>query len=235
MGLSFAIPIDVAMDVQQQLRTRGRVERGRIGVAVQEVTRDLADSFGLPRAAGALVSSVEAGSPAASGGVEQGDVILRFNGRNVENSADLPRIVAAARPGGKVDVEIFRDGGPRALSVVVGEWRDPEEEPAGSAAPGGAGASNRLGLDVAAPTAQQRRERGIVHGLVVQRVTGAAARTEIVPGDVVLAMVSGGRQLRLDRVEDFERAVAALEPGRQVTLLVARADTASYISLRADK
>ena len=106
MGLSFAIPIDVAMDVQQQLREKGRVERGRIGVSIQEITRDLADSFRLPRPAGALVSSVEAGGPAAVGGIVQGDVIVRFNDRAVENSADLPRIVAAARPGSRVEVEI---------------------------------------------------------------------------------------------------------------------------------
>ena len=105
MGLSFAIPIDVAMDVQQQLRTNGRVERGRIGVSIQEVTRDLADSFGLPRAAGALVSAVEPEGPAAQAGIQQGDVIVRFNERGVENSADLPRIVAAARPGAQAGVE----------------------------------------------------------------------------------------------------------------------------------
>jgi serine protease Do len=235
MGLSFAIPIDVAMDVQQQLRSKGRVERGRIGVAIQEITRDLADSFGLPRAAGALVSSVEANSPAAVGGVEQGDVIIRFNGRSIENSADLPRIVAAVQPGSKVGVEIFRDGVPRALTLAVGEWRDPEDEPAAETTPGAAGAGNRLGLELAVPSAQQRRERGIVRGLVVQRVLGAAARSEIVPGDVVLAMVVGGRQVKLDRIEEFERMVAALAPAQQVTLLVARADTASYVSLRAAK
>ncbi len=235
MGLSFAIPIDVAMDVQQQLRTKGRVERGRIGVAIQEITRDLADSFGLPRAAGALVSSVEANSPAAIGGVEQGDVIVRFNGRSVENSADLPRIVAAAQPGSKVAVDIFRDGAPRALTVAVGEWRDPEEEPVQDAVSGAAGASNRLGLELAAPTAQQRRERNITHGLVVQRVVGAAARSEIVPGDVVLALVAGGRQVKLDRLEDFEGLAAALAPAQQVTLLVARAQATSYVSLRAER
>jgi len=214
---------------------RARVERGRIGVAIQEITRDLADSFGLPRAAGALVSSVEANSPAAVGGVEQGDVIIRFNGRSIENSADLPRIVAAVQPGSKVGVEIFRDGVPRALTLAVGEWRDPEDEPAAETTPGAAGAGNRLGLELAVPSAQQRRERGIVRGLVVQRVLGAAARSEIVPGDVVLAMVVGGRQVKLDRIEEFERMVAALAPAQQVTLLVARADTASYVSLRAAK
>jgi serine protease Do len=235
MGLSFAIPIDVAMDVQQQLREKGRVERGRIGVSIQEVTRDLADSFGLPRPAGALVSSVEAGGPAALGGIVQGDVIVRFNERSIESSADLPRIVAAARPGSKVEVTIYRDGAPRALSVTLGEWRDPEEEVEPETLGSAAGATNRLGLELAAPTAQQRRERSITHGLLVQRAEGPAARAEIVAGDLVLAIVTAGRQLALDRVEDFERAVAALQPGQQVTVLVGRGEASSYVSLRAEK
>ena len=235
MGLSFAIPIDVAMDVQQQLREKGRVERGRIGVSIQEITRDLADSFRLPRPAGALVSSVEAGGPAAVGGIVQGDVIVRFNDRAVENSADLPRIVAAARPGSRVEVEIYRDGTPRSLSVTLGEWRDPEEEIEPAALGSAAGVTNRLGLELAAPTAQQRRERSIAHGLLVQRAEGPAARAEIVAGDLVLAIVTAGRQLALDRVEDFERAVAALQPGQQVTVLVGRGEASSYVSLRAEK
>lgn len=235
MGLSFAIPIDVAMDVQQQLREKGRVERGRIGVSIQEITRDLADSFGLPRPAGALVSSVEAGGPAALGGILQGDVIVRFNGRSVESSADLPRIVAAARPGSKVEVDIYRDGAPRSLSLTLGEWRDPEEEVETAAVGAAGGATNRLGLELAAPSAQQRRERAIAHGLLVQRAEGPAARAEIVPGDLILAIVAEGRQLKLDRIDDFERAVAALKPGQQVTLLVGRGEAASYVSLRADK
>ncbi len=233
MGLSFAIPIDVAMDVQQQLRTKGRVERGRIGVSIQEVTRDLADSFGLPRAAGALVSAVEADSPAAQAGIRQGDVIVRFNERAVENSADLPRIVAAARPGARAAVEIYRDGVPQSLTVAVGEWRDPEAEPQASAAAGAAVASNRLGLELALPTPAQRRERVIDHGLVVLRADGAAARAEIVAGDIVLAMVVGGRQITLDKLDDFQRRVAELKPGQQVTLLVRRAEATSYVSLRA--
>lgn len=233
MGLSFAIPIDVAMDVQQQLRTKGRVERGRIGVSIQEVTRDLADSFGLPRAAGALVSYVEPNSPAAKAGIEQGDVIVRFNERVVENSADLPRIVAAAQPGARVGVEIFRGGQPRSLTVEVGEWQDPEAESEGSSAASTGAAPNRLGLELALPTPTQRRERAIERGLIVQRAQGAAARAEILPGDVVLAVVVGGRQVALDRIEDFDRIAAELKPGQQVTLLVRRGDATSYVSLKA--
>ena len=233
MGLSFAIPIDVAMDVQQQLRTKGRVERGRIGVSIQEVTRDLADSFGLPRAAGALVSAVEPESPAAKAGIEQGDVIVRFNGRGVENSADLPRIVAAAQPGARVAVEIFRGGQSRSLTVDVGEWQDPEAEPEGNPAASSGAAPNRLGLELAVPTPAQRRERAIERGLIVQRAQGTAARAEIVPGDLVLAVVVGGRQVALDKLEDFDRIAAERKPGQQVTLLVRRGEATSYVSLRA--
>jgi serine protease Do len=233
MGLSFAIPIDVAMDVQAQLRTQGRVERGRIGVSIQEVTRDLADSFGLPRPAGALVSMVEPEGPAARAGVMQGDVIVRFNARVVESSADLPRIVAAARPGSRAQVEIYRGGVPEALEIEVGEWQDPEQAPEQAAAQGPAQAPNRLGLELAEPTAVQRRERGIESGLLVQRTQGPAARAEIVPGDLVLALVRKGQQIRLGKLADFEQAVAGLAPGEQVTLLVHRGDGASFVSLRA--
>ncbi|MCK2089042.1 DegQ family serine endoprotease [Thauera aromatica] len=233
MGLSFAIPIDVAMDVQQQLRTHGRVQRGRIGVSIQEVTRDLADGFGLPRAAGALVSMVEAGGPAARGGIEQGDVILRFNGRSVENSADLPRIVAAARPGATVDVDVFRDGKPQVLKLAVGEWQDPESAASAGSRPHAASAPNRLGLVLVAPTLAQRRERGIEQGLVVLRAQGVAARAEIAPGDLVLGMVVDGRRQRLGTVAEFNRIADALEPGQPITLLVRRGDASSYVSLRA--
>ncbi|CAH1749091.1 putative periplasmic serine endoprotease DegP-like [Thauera humireducens] len=235
MGLSFAIPIDVAMDVQRQLRTKGRVQRGRIGVAIQEVTRDLADGFGLPRASGALVSSVEPDSPAAQGGIQQGDVIVRFAGREVGASNDLPRIVAAVQPGTSVPVDVYRAGSLQNLKLTVGEWQDPKQ-PAGSAnGSRSAVAPNRLGLVLAPPTAAQRRDQGLSEGLVVQRSQGAAARAEVRQGDVVLAAVVSGRQVRLNSVADFDRFVGGLEAGQQVTLLVRRGEATSYVSLRAGK
>jgi len=215
------------------LRTHGRVQRGRIGVSIQEVTRDLADGFGLPRTAGALVSMVEAGGPAARGGIEQGDVILRFNGRSVENSADLPRIVAAARPGATVDVDVFRDGKLQVLKLAVGEWQDPENAASAGSRPHMASAPNRLGLVLVAPTLAQRRERGIEQGLVVLRAQGVAARAEIAPGDLVLGMVVDGRRQRLGTVAEFNRIADTLEPGQPITLLVRRGDASSYVSLRA--
>ena len=234
MGLSFAIPIDLAMDVQEQLRSKGRVQRGRIGVAIQEVTRQLADSFGLPRAAGAIVSSVELDGPAARAGVLQGDVILRFGGREVDASSDLPRIVAAVEPGSLVAVDVFRGGAPLSVQVTVGEWQDPKEAPVAGAPTRLLPAPNRLGLVLTLPTPAQRRERGIDAGLIVERAQGAAARAEIRPGDLVLALVIGGRQLTLSSTAEFNRLVGGVQPGQQVTLLVRRGDASSYVSLSAE-
>ncbi len=234
MGLSFAIPIDLAMDVQEQLRSKGRVQRGRIGVAIQEVTRQLADSFGLPRAAGAIVSSVERDGPAARAGVLQGDVILRFGGREVDASSDLPRIVAAVEPGSLVAVDVFRGGAPLSVQVTVGEWQDPKEAPVAGAPTRLLPAPNRLGLVLTLPTPAQRRERGIDAGLIVERAQGAAARAEIRPGDLVLALVIGGRQLTLSSTAEFNRLVGGVQPGQQVTLLVRRGDASSFVSLSAE-
>ncbi len=234
MGVSFAIPIDLAMGVQEQLRSKGRVQRGRIGVAIQEVTRQLADSFGLPRAAGAIVSSVELDGPAARAGVLQGDVILRFGGREVDASSDLPRIVAAVEPGSLVAVDVFRGGAPLSVQVTVGEWQDPKEAPVAGAPTRLLPAPNRLGLVLTLPTPAQRRERGIDAGLIVDRAQGAAARAEIRPGDLVLALVIGGRQLTLSSTAEFNRLVGGVQPGQQVTLLVRRGDASSYVSLSAE-
>ena len=234
MGLSFAIPIDVAMDVQQQLRTAGRVQRGRIGVAIQEVTRALAESFNLPQPEGALVSAVEPEGPAARAGIEQGDVVVRFAEKRVAASADLPRVVAAIRPGARVPVTVYRAGEPRELMVTVGEWQDESADkvprPRGSARP-----ANKLGLVVAEPTAAQRGERKIDGGLIVERVQNSAARAELQVGDIVVAVVSGGRQTTLKSVDAFNRIVAGMKDGQQVTLLVQRGDGSSYVTLRAGK
>ena len=124
MGLSFAIPIDVALDVQRQLRDKGRVSRGRIGVLIQEVTRDLATSFGLDRPRGALVNSVEKGSPADKAGIQPTDIITQFSGKLVESSSDLPRIVGGTAPGSRVDVQVWRKGEARTLEITVGELKE---------------------------------------------------------------------------------------------------------------
>jgi len=233
MGLSFAIPIDVAMDVQQQLRTVGRVQRGRIGVAIQEVTRSLAESFGLPNPAGALVSAVEADGPAAQAGIAQGDVIVRFDGKAVDSSGDLPRIVSASRPGTRALTQVFRNGAPREFTITVGEWRDDEEAPRAQRRQRPQATPNKLGLVLVVPSPAQRRERNLEHGLIIERAQGAAARAELKAGDAVLAVVAGGRQTALKSVEEFNRWVGDVKEGQTVTLLVQRSETTSYVALRA--
>src|SRR6266446_4184818 len=168
MGLSFAIPIDVALDIQKQLREKGRVARGRIGVVIHEVTRDLATSFGLDRPRGALVNSVEKGSPADKAGIEATDIIIGFEGKPVENSSDLPRLVGSTRPGSQASVEVWRKGATRKLTITVGELQEeriaardtprsqkPSETPA-----------NRLGIVVAELSADQKKDMKLSSGLV---------------------------------------------------------------------
>lgn len=232
MGLSFAIPIDVAMDIFSQLRKEGRVRRGRIGVAVQEVTRALAESFALPSADGALVSGVEPGSPADRAGIKLGDVIVRFDGRSVQGSTSLPLIVAERRPGSAVAVSLYRDGKPMDVRLTVGEWVDPNPvaKPTVEPTP-----HDRLGLVLSEPTEAQRRDDDVPHGLLVDRVQGPAARSELRPGDVILAVVAGGRQTPLDSVAQFQQIVAKLNEGQVLTLLVERASGTSFVSLRAGK
>lgn len=232
MGLSFAIPIDVAMDMQDQLRTAGIVRRGRIGVAIQEVTRGLAESFGLPGAAGALVSAVESGGPAEQAGIQQGDVISHFDGKSVSSSSDLPRLVAATRPGSTLAVLAYRDGAERSFQVTVGEWSD-DSEPESRSSREAAPMVNKLGLVVAPLTEADKREIKASEGVVVERVSDGANRADLEPGDVVTAIVRAGRQTALASVQDFERVVAELKDGEQVSLLVLRGGGKSYVSLRA--
>src|SRR6266571_1139095 len=159
MGLSFAIPIDVAMDVQGQLRQFGRVNRGRIGVVIQEVSKELAESFGLARPAGALVNAVEKGGPAEKGGVETGDIILKFDGKPVSTSSELPRIVGSTKPGSKASIEVWRKGVTREITVTVGEL--PEDRVASRTERRGKPpeqAANRLGFAVVDLTAEQKRD-----------------------------------------------------------------------------
>jgi len=234
MGLSFAIPIDVAMDVQARLRQEGRFQRGRIGVAIQEVTRELAEGFGLARPEGALVSAVEPTSPADKAGIAQGDVILRFDGKPVADSVDLPRIVGATRPGAKVQVQVWRRGEMKEMALNVGELK---EEAAAKPAPrpvSKEAAPNRLGLVLANPTADQRRQLEAPGGVLVEQARGPAARAELRQGDVVLALVSAGRQTPVKSVEHFNQMTAGLSKGKIVTLLVQRGPMPNFVSLRVE-
>ncbi len=227
MGLSFAIPIDVAMDVQRQLRDSGRVRRGRIGVGIQEVTRALAETFGLERPEGALVSSIDPEGPAARAGVELGDVIVDFDGKRVVSSRELPRIVAQGRPGSPAVMGVMRDGKRVELSVTLGEWEEGDRPVSRHEAPKEA-VPNRLGL-VLAPAGA---DAGDGEGLRVERAEGSAARAGIRPGDRIVAVVSAGRQVRPESVSAFEALVDGMDEGQAVTLLVGRDASTLFVSLR---
>src|SRR5205823_4462691 len=213
MGLSFAIPADVALDVQKQLKEKGRVARGRIGVVIQEVTRDLATSFGLDRARGALVNSVEKDSPAQKAGVEPTDIIVSFDGKSVESSSDLPRIVGSTRPATSVPLEVFRKGSTKKLQITVGELQEDrvaavdKPRPAKGAEPA---LANRLGIVVAELSAEQKKDLKIQNGLVVTEVK-PDARADVRKGDVLLMVVHKGQQTELKSVDQFNKLLAGLE------------------------
>jgi serine protease Do len=231
MGLSFAIPIDVAMDITHQLRTAGRVSRGRIGVVIQEVTKELAESFGLAKAAGALVNSVEKGGSADKAGLEPSDVILKFDGKTVNSSADLPRMVAQTRPGSRVTMQIWRKGAAKDVIVTVGEM--PEDKVAQRVGRRDSKAGNmvaRLGLTVSELSAEQRKELGIGGGLLVEDVQGAAAKAGIRRGDVLMAL----NNQDIKSVEQLTQLLNQYDKAKSVALLIRRGDGALYVPLRLD-
>jgi len=234
MGLSFAIPIDVATQVVDQLRSSGKVTRGRIGVTIQELTRELAESFGLSKPAGALISNVEKSGPADKAGIEVSDVILKFDGKQVNSSSDLPRIVAATKPGSKVVVELWRKGASRQITVMVAEM--PEDGKLALApkkkVDNGAETVSRLGIAVSELNKDQLQELQISGGLLVEEVSGSAARAAgLQPGDVLLAI--GNVPIRsLNQCNEILKQFAR---GRNVALLVRRGDTASYVAIKLDE
>jgi serine protease Do len=232
MGLSFAIPIDIALDVQSQLRRSGRVSRGRIGVVIQEVTKDLADSFGLAKPQGALVNAVEKGGPADKAGVEASDIIIKFDGKSVTSSGELPRIVGATRPGSKVSMEVWRGGATKELIVTVAEI--PADTVAGReskrAKPVEA-AANRLGLVLSELSGEQRKELGIANGVVVTDVRGES-RADIRRGDIILALISKGVTTEAKSVAQFNKALDAIDKSVTITLQVRRGENQSFVTIK---
>lgn len=234
MGLSFSIPIDVAMDVVNQLRSSGKVTRGRIGVSIQEVTRELADSFGLPKASGALISSVEKGGPAEKAGVRPSDVILKFDGKFVNSSADLPRIVAATKPGNKVSVQLWRKGSTQDITLVVGEIQEESvvaQRGSRSGAEGTSEVETRLGLVVSELNDQQKAELQVEGGLIVEDLKGAATRSQLQRGDVILAV--GNIEVR--SFNQFNEVLKKVARGRNIALLVRRSEGTVYVSIKLDE
>ncbi len=235
MGVAFAIPIDVAMEVQNQLRTSGRVSRGRIGVVIQELTKELADSFGLAKASGALVNSVEKGGPAEKAGVEAGDIILKFDGKAVNASSDLPRIVGATKPGSKVSMQVWRKGTTRDLTVTVGEISEEKaaQRSQKRAKPAEA-AANRLGLVLSELTPEQKRDLKVANGLMVEDVRANGSRADLRPGDVILAVVHKGTSTDAKSVDQFNKLLSQFDKSATITLLVKRGEQQTYITLKGN-
>jgi serine protease Do len=223
MGISFAIPIDVAMKVKNQLQEFGVVQRGRLGVTIQGVNDELADSFGLDKARGALVSSVEPGSAADAAGLKAGDVILGVNGNMVAESADLPRIIGEMRPGTDIKLDIWRDGKSRIVSAKLGAM---DGETVQARIDSGGDAGGQLGLSARALTSQESEQLEVPGGLLVQGVEGPAAKAGLQQGDIILAInnapvrdVAGFRQL-------LKKA------GKRFALLIQRGDGRIYVPVR---
>jgi serine protease Do len=226
MGLSFAIPIDIAMGIVKQLQTSGKVTRGRIGVLAQELTVELANSFGLKEPAGALVAMVEKGSPAEKAGIMPGDVILSFGGKPVQSSGDLARFVADTKPGTSVPLEVWRKGAPTTVQVTVAEL--PQEQAANQSEPKQM-PTNRAGLALSELTPEQRSRLKVDQGLLVRKATGAAQRAGIQPGDVILAI----NDIPVKSLTAFEQQLARSKGGT-VALLVKRGAETLYVPLKLE-
>ncbi|OWY38603.1 protease Do [Xenophilus sp. AP218F] len=230
MGISFAIPIDLAMKVVDQLKTKGKVSRGQLGINIQEVTQELAQSFGLQRPSGALVVRVDPKGPAAKAGLLPGDIILKLNNRPIESSKDLPMLVGGLEPGTKITLGIWRKGIQKELTATLAELAP---DNGGNAKPGNDNAPQgyqfgKLGLTLSELTPEQRSELGLRGGLLIQKAQGPAARSGLQAGDVIL----GVNQNEINSIAAFEKALAAA--GGHAALLVRRGEAVLFVPLRTD-
>ena len=234
MGVSFAIPIDVAMEIQNQLRASGKVSRGRLGVVIQEVSKELADSLALNRPMGAVVNAVEKGGPADKAGLEPGDVILKFDGKPINASADLPRMVGATKPGARSTVQVWRKGTTRDIVVTIGEMAEEKvasEHPARGVKPPEKQA-NRLGLVLSELTAEQKRELKMDAGLLIEDVRGTTARADLRTGDIIVALISKGATTEVKTVDQLNKLLGQFEKGSNVTLLIRRGEMQTFVTIK---
>ncbi|HZM34112.1 MAG TPA: Do family serine endopeptidase [Burkholderiales bacterium] len=228
MGVSFAIPIEVALEVVKQLQSSGKVTRGRVGIGIQPLTKELAQSFGLEEATGAVIVNVEKGGPADRAGARVGDVVLAWNGEKLEDPNELPRLVAATKPGTQASLDVIREGSRQTLKVEVGEIVP--EAAVAKAEPAPREAPNRLGLAVRELPEAERRTLGVDYALVVTEVVGPAARSSpVLPGDIIVAV----NQQRFSSLEEFNRLVARHGKDSRVALLVRRGNSALYVPIPA--
>jgi serine protease Do len=223
MGVSFAIPIEVALDVAKQLRSTGKVTRGRIGIGIQPLTKELAQSFKMDATSGAVVVAVEPGAPAEKAGVQIGDVVLAWNGKKIDDPNELPRLVAAIKPGADATMTVWRTGKPQTLRVSVGEVTADADAKADPPAK----ETNRLGLAVRELPASERKTLGVDFGVLVTDVNRTDAGGPIQPGDVIVAV----NQSKFSSVEEFDKLIAATQKGDTVALLVRRGEGALYVTV----
>jgi len=236
MGLAFAVPIDIAMNSVKQLQEKGRVTRGRIGVQIQEVSKEVADSFGLKQAQGALVNSVEKDGPSAKAGVEAGDIILKVDGRDVKQSNDLPRIITSVRPGTKVTLTVWRKGASRDIPVMVAELKEDAQTAStprrqNAPAPKEKAKPNRMNLVLADLTEEQKKELDVKGGVLVEDVAGVV-RGNIQPNDVILAVIQRGQSIEAKTAAQVNDILAKLDKGGSVTMQLKRGDNTFFSTLR---
>lgn len=234
MGISFSIPMDEAVRVSDQLRSNGRVTRGRIGVQIDQVSKEVAESIGLGKPIGALVRGVEAGSPAEKAGVEAGDIITKFDGKTIEKSSDLPRVVGSTKPGSKSTVTVFRRGSSKDLTVVIAEVEG--DKPVAKAAgkeekPRTSTVAQTLGLSVADLTDAQKKESNLKGGVRVEVAADAAARAGLREGDVIVQLAN----TEVASVKEFEAALGKLDKAKPLNVLFRRGEWTQFAVIRPNR
>ena len=229
MGLSFAIPIDVAINVAEQLKMNGKVIRGWLGVAIQEITEELSESFGLKDTKGALIAMVEKASPAEIGGIQPGDIILKFNNNDIASSSDLPKFVGNTKPFTEVPVDILRKGKKVKLSLKVGEM--PSEDTVVASSKGKIREVNRIGLSLRELTNEDRKKINGRNGLLVVEVEGSASSAGIRTGDVILAFNNSA----VESVGSFNKDIRKVPRGKTIALLIYRNGNTIYIPVKVTK
>jgi serine protease Do len=231
-GISFAIPIDEAVRVSEQLRTIGRVSRGRIGVQIDQVSKEVAESIGLGQARGALVRGVEPNSPAAKAGLEPGDIIVRFDGKAIERSADLPRLVGNTAPGTASRITIFRRGAQRELSITVAEVPSDTAPVATAPAPStlNSGVIKALGLGLRDMTEAQKKALGVPGGVVVASAEGPAARAGLREDDVIVSVANE----QINDLKSLQAVLAKQDRNKPLSVLFRRGEWAQYTVIRPE-
>jgi len=232
MGISFAIPIDEAANVSNQLRVNGRVQRGRLGVGIGEVTKEVAESLGMAKPQGAFVSSVEAGSPAEKAGIEAGDIILKFDGKTIEKSSDLPRTVGGTKPGTHSTLSLLRRGVTKDIAITVGEFEADKPTAKAGATPEKKPETNTaiqlLGLTVSDLSEAQKKELKMRGGVRVDAVAEPALRAGIREGDVITQIANN----EVTDSKSFAQIVGKLEKSKAVSVLLRRGDWSQYTVIR---